>query len=64
VLNARRNGAKRVAISINIHCYGIGKTFSNHSKHGSKGAKYPSKSGVFVAKGGNWASEISSLQPN
>jgi len=41
-----------VAISINIHCYGVGKTFSNHSKHGSKGAKQVLKSGVFVAKRG------------
>ena len=30
MLNARKNGAKHEAIRINIHRYGIKKTFTNH----------------------------------
>ena len=52
VLNASQNAAICEAKSINIHIKEIGKTFSNHKKHGSKGAKWPLKSGVFVAKSG------------
>ena len=52
MLNASYFGAKRVAISINIHCYVIGKTFSNHSKHGSKGGKISVKKWSFRSKKG------------
>ncbi|MFC2517484.1 MAG: hypothetical protein ACFNVO_11035, partial [Prevotella sp.] len=48
--NAVHFGAKRKAKSINIHCKEIGKTFSNHRKHGSKWAKNTLKSRFLVVK--------------
>ena len=37
MLNARRNGAKCAAKSINIHANGINKTLSSYETHGQKG---------------------------
>jgi len=37
MLNARRNGAKCAAKSINIHANGINKTLSSYETHGPKG---------------------------
>ena len=52
MLNASQNAAKREAKSINIHIKVIGKTSPYHYKHGSKGVKYPLKSGILGAKSG------------
>ena len=50
VLNALKNGAKRMMKSIKIRCNGINKTLPNHETHDPKGAKWASKSGVLGAK--------------
>ena len=55
VLNALKNGAKRMMKSIKIRCNGINTTLSNHYIHGSEGQNNHERVGLWVLKAGNWA---------